>query len=261
MYSNAALQNQIGKLDQQQAAEYSDIERRRSGINSAYESDVANANADIDAQSMSNYIDAMKTVQAQRIADNAAKGLTSTGDLTIEGRNAQNTELERQAALVAAANYADIDAEIQRRATIDPNDPLIPYLQAARQQKIRDQQTTQAAAQQEARDNAMALWKATGMASAEVAQILGVPVGAKTADYDLGSMNANTSRMNAQTAQTNASKPDTSSNSLYNSTYNRALTMSKDPNYTENDIISMLQNTQGLTPQQKADIANSLSLE
>jgi hypothetical protein len=139
MYRNAGLQSQIGSLDRQQAAEHSDIARRKSGIESAYQSDVASANADIDAQATQNYINQMQTVEAQRIADLAAQGKTSTGQPTLQGQNAQNSEYERQAALLAAQYYDNIQAKIDELATANPNDPLIPYLYSARQQKIQAQ--------------------------------------------------------------------------------------------------------------------------
>ena len=211
IYRNAGLQSQVGKLNQQQAAEHSDIARRRSGIQSAYESDVANANADIDAQTMQNYINQMQTVQAQRIADLAAQGKTSTGDLTLQGRNAQNAEYERQAALLAAQYYDDIMAEIDRRAAINPNDPLIPYLHAARREKIQTEAEQKAAAmaaageaEQQAWENALELFKANGkITSPEQAQILGLPMNATVADVDIAKMNAYTSRLNAQTSAAN----------------------------------------------------------
>jgi hypothetical protein len=199
IYRNASLQQQIGGLDRQQAAERSDIARRRSGIESAYASDVASAEADIEAQTMQDYINNMRTIQAQRIADNAAKGLTSTGELTLAGKNAQNSELERQAALIAQANYENIQEEIDRIAAIDPNDPLIPYLQAERQKKIKNERKRQRTENADDVGRAIDMWKVAGVASQEIADILGVPVGARTADYDLGQFNAETSRINATT--------------------------------------------------------------
>lgn len=215
MYRNAALQGQIGRLDTQQAAEHSDIARRRSGIQSAYESDVASANADIDAQTMQNYINQMRTVEAQRIADMASQGKTSTGELNLQGQNAQSAEYERQAALIAAANYDDIMAEINRRSSIDPNDPIIPYLHVARRQKMTDQADRAAAAaaaageaQQMAWNNALKLFQEVGrITSVEQAQLLGLPTNATVADVDIARMNANTSAYNAQTGRINATKP------------------------------------------------------
>jgi hypothetical protein len=77
------------------------------------------------------------------------------------------------------------------------NDWQLGYLQAARQDKLAGMGTAQAKADKDAYDNAMEAWKVSGKASAEVAKILGVPVGAKTADYEISSTNANTSRINA----------------------------------------------------------------
>lgn len=224
MYRNAGLQNQVGRLDKQQAAEHSDIERRKSGINSAYESDVAGANADIDAQTMQNYITQMQTVQAQRIADQAAQGLTSTGQQTLQGRTAQNSEYERQAALLAAQNYDNIQAKIDELSAANPNDPLIPYLYTARRQKIQTQAEQQAAAmaaaseaEQQAYENAFKLFESVGrITSPEQAQILGLPQNATAADIDIARMNAQTSRINATkpsgSAGSTTTKPTLSAN-------------------------------------------------
>lgn len=57
IYRNAGLQGQIGALDQQEAGVLSNIERQRGLINTNYESDVANANADIESQAMQNLMD------------------------------------------------------------------------------------------------------------------------------------------------------------------------------------------------------------
>lgn len=209
IYRNAALQGQIGRLNQQQAAEHADIARRRSGIEQAYQSDLAAANAGIDAQTLQAYIDSMKTLQQQRAADLAAMGLTSTGQLTLAGREAQNAELERRAALLAAQHYDDIQAYIN---TLDPNDPLVPYLYAERQKKIQTEAERAAAAaaaaseaEKEAWNRAFKAFQEVGrITSPEQAQILGLPMDATVADVDIARMNAQTSRLNAQTSAYNA---------------------------------------------------------
>jgi len=220
IYRNAALQGQIGALTRQEQQAREDIARRRSatqaeyetqkaGLLNAYESDVAAAMADIDAQTLQNYIDNMRIMQAQRVADLAAQGKTSTGELTLQGRQAQQNELAQQAALLAARYYDDIQAYIN---TLDPNDPLVPYLYAERRKKIQaqaEQQAAAAAAASEAEQrrwkNAFETFKATGrITSPEQAQILGLPMGATVADVDIARMNAQTSRMNAQTSRMNA---------------------------------------------------------
>jgi hypothetical protein len=165
--------------------------------------------ADIDAQTLQNYIDNMRIMQAQRAADLAAQGKTSTGELTLQGRQAQQNELAQQAALLAARYYDDIQAYID---TLDPNDPIIPYLYAERREKINAQAEQAAAAAAAASEEEQRAWKqafdlfqSTGrITSAEQAQILGLPVGATVADVDIARMNAQTSRMNAQTSAYNA---------------------------------------------------------
>ena len=211
IYRQSALQGQLGTLSRQEAADIADIARRRSGIESAYESDVAAAMADIDAQTLQNYIDNMRIIQAQRIADLAAQGKTSTGELTLQGREAQQNELARQAALLAARYYDDIQAYIN---TLDPNDPLVPYLYAERRKKIQTEAEKAAAAAAAASEEEQRAWKrafdlfqSTGrITSAEQAQILGLPMDATVADVDIARMNAATSRMNAETARMNAQK-------------------------------------------------------
>jgi len=209
IYRNAALQGQLGALSRQEAADIADIARRRSGIESAYESDVAAAMADIDAQTLQNYIDNMRMIQAQRVADLAAQGKTSTGELTLQGREAQQNELARQAALLAARYYDDIQAYIN---TLDPNDPLVPYLYAERQKKIQAEAERAAAAaaaaseaEKEAWNRAFKAFQEVGrITSPEQAQILGLPMDATVADVDIARMNAATSRLNAQTSAYNA---------------------------------------------------------
>jgi len=266
IYRNAALQSQIGALDKQQAAEHADIARRKSGIESAYQSDVAGANADIDAQTMQNYINQMTTLQAQReaqrIADLNAQGLTSTGQLTLQGRNAQNAEYERQAALLAAQYYDDIQAYID---TLDPNDPRIPYLYAARREKINaqaEQAAAAAAAAGEAKqaewENARKLFLDIGrITSPEQAQILGLPDDATVAEVDIARMNAQTNRINANKAPAEKEKDTTA---LYNTIYNTAYQMKndKDNPRTEAEVVSYINGISGLTSQQKADLANAL---
>ena len=156
IYRQSALQGQLGTLSRQEAADIADIARRRSGIESAYESDIAAALADIDAQTLHKYIHNMRIIQSQRIADLAAQGKTSTGELTLQGREAQQNELARQAALLAARYYDDIQAYIN---TLDPNDPLVPYLYAERRKKIQAEAEKAAAAAAAASEEEQRAWK------------------------------------------------------------------------------------------------------
>ena len=102
--------------------------------------------------------------------------------------------LANEAKRLALAHYDNIAGYIN---TLDPNDPLIPYLQAERQNKIFTQDAAKAEAESaEAKraqtlfDQAMKQWQTAGIASKSVADILGIPVGSKTADYNIASINA-----------------------------------------------------------------------
>jgi peptidoglycan hydrolase-like protein with peptidoglycan-binding domain len=95
----------------------------------------------------------------------------------------------------------------------DPsNDWEVPYLTSARQDKITAQKAAEAkaaeaksAAEQQQWENAMAAWKQSGTVSSKaMADILGVPVGSRTADYNIDSINAATSAKNASTSAYNA---------------------------------------------------------
>ena len=57
IYRNAGLQGQIGALDRQEAGNLAAIERQRANVESGYASDVAAANADVEAQAMQAAID------------------------------------------------------------------------------------------------------------------------------------------------------------------------------------------------------------
>ncbi len=71
IYRQAGLQGQIGALDRQEAGEMSAIERQRSNVESGYASDVAAAEADVEAQAMQaaiNQINADRAYQLQQAA-------------------------------------------------------------------------------------------------------------------------------------------------------------------------------------------------
>jgi hypothetical protein len=216
MYSNAAFQGQIGALDRQEQAARDRIARNRTGIENAYQSDVAAARAGAEAQALQAAIDQMN---ADRMFDLQKAGVTGEyqGKLTPAGQQSQAEQLQRQASLLAAQYYDDIQAYIN---TLDPNDPLVPYLYAERRKKIQAEAEKAAAAaaaqseaEQQAWNNAFKLFQEVGrITSPEQAQILGLPQNATVADVDIARINAATSRMNAQTARMNAQTAATNAN-------------------------------------------------
>jgi hypothetical protein len=80
--------------------------------------------------------------------------------------------------------FSDFQAEINRRGnTADKSDDaLIPYLQAARAEKIAKQLADADNSASQAYKNAYNMWLQLGVATPEVARILGIEAGAKTLD-------------------------------------------------------------------------------
>lgn len=124
----------------------------------------------------------------------------------------------------------DYAAEIARRRAINPDDPAIPILEALRYEKIMNDpelmkkygdtleipmgyktlatRSAEAAALAEAEktafERALQEWKTYGIATPYVSSVIGVPVGARTADYDIDKIQAAIAQMNAQTSAKNA---------------------------------------------------------
>jgi hypothetical protein len=221
MYSNAALQGQIGALDRQEQAARDRIARSRTGIENAYQSDVAAARAGAEAQALQAAIDQMNADKLFSLQEAALTGQYQ-GRPTMQGQQSQAEQLERQASLLAAQYYDNIAGYIN---TLDPNDPIIPYLHVKRREKINIEAekaafaaAAKSEAEQQAWNNAFKLFQEVGgITSPEQAQILGLPPDATVADIDIARINAATSRMNAQTARKNAetaATATTSTNSL-----------------------------------------------
>ena len=197
--NNVALQGAQSMAESDRNNQLADVANKRAGIESSYQFDVQQALAQIESDRLATEIANQRSAEEQRIADNQSLGMTSTGQKTPQA-------LEAEASTIAMANYDNIQLKINELAAKNPNDPLIPYLQAIRQQKIANMESakTEAVGQQQA--SALAMWKVSGTASAEVASILGLPVGAKTADYDMAQIDAKIKQQNADTSRINATK-------------------------------------------------------
>jgi hypothetical protein len=99
-------------------------------------------------------------------------------------------QLERDINSIGAYSN-DYMAEIQRRQAVNPNDPIIPFLYAARNEKMAQQRAQADNTANQAYKNAYQLWLQLGVATQEIADILGIPKGSKTldkikADYTVG---------------------------------------------------------------------------
>jgi len=168
VYRNAALQGQIGALNQQEASDLSSIENRRSDINRAYESDLAAARADAEAQALQaiieqQRIDQQNAIEQERYDATQAKAADVTAYNRLEDRKAAYAATAGQ----FSGNYK---AEMDRLASSDDPDKewKIDILAALRQKKI---------------DDAMAKYQKQGYVSEDIAAALGLEVGTMTDAY------------------------------------------------------------------------------
>jgi hypothetical protein len=177
IYRNNALQTNIGKLNAQEQSERDTIARNRTGIKNNHESDIAAANADIDAQGLQAYINQMNADRAFALQESGTTG-TYKGKPTYSAQRQNRQDYQD----TATRFYDNYQAEINRvTGDSDPdNDWQIPILQAARQAKISDMNTAAANASEADWKRAMELWQAQGVADEFVSQAIGVPVGTRT---------------------------------------------------------------------------------
>ena len=295
----------LSNLRNQYASDLSLLEQEylkaKEGIAEAYSQDRLAAEAGISAQGLQAYIDQMNADrlfslnEAQltgRYGDQFTLPAITTlayltgylpgGTPTLQGLQFMQgiQDKERQQWLDTIGRFSDnYQAEINR--VMNDNDPSndwqIAYLQAARQQKIQQQQAEEAAqaaaaseAQKQRYKDALELWKMYGQATPEIAAILGVPVGARTANYDIDKLNAyidqqkvniDQQKVNLE-AQKAAGKKDEETpvpGSIgatfgHNAVYNDAKAM-KDEGYSDVEVIGYVKNS-GLTA---ADVAAILS--
>ena len=147
-----------------------DLNRDANNAYSDYVNNVIQSNANIDIQRYQNLLEQYRIDQEKA------------------GKEAKEV-LEREIATIAQYD-SDYTAEIQRREALNPNDPLIPYLKIARQEKLDRLETSmqerikaEQETQKEMVKQAMDLWETLGYATQEIAEILNIPVGTKTSDY------------------------------------------------------------------------------
>lgn len=197
----AYIANMQGKKNLPQQLAYSGAtggatETANLGLQTSYENNLSNittnrANAlnDID-----NAIIELKNngdlSAAQLALENSQQALSAYQNLMASKINYDTTKQENDfnRQLSTLSQYSDdYQAEINRRMEINPNDPLIPYLIAARQEKIKAQEQAEANATNSAieqeRELAWNLFQETGRADEYIASVLGIPVGTTTMDY------------------------------------------------------------------------------
>jgi len=163
----------------------------------------------------------MDTINYNRGQDSFTNSLAqqaANNDQAITDSNLKDKATEsmaKEVEVLVAANYNNISALRDQINTANPNDPRLPQIQAAINQKVSDQKAAQAAidtkaaatktaAQKVAYDNALDAWAKLGTTTPQMAAILGVPVGAKTASYNIQGMNAANNRVQTGISQQNA---------------------------------------------------------
>lgn len=204
----------------------------KQGMMDAYEQDRLATQSGLDAKGLQAFIDQMN---ADRLFSLNEAGITGKygGKPTLAGQEFQQTLDDKGKAgyLDTIGRFSDnYQQEIDniQGDNDTTNDWQVPYLQAARKEKQQtqaEQTAAQAAAAGEAEKeqykSAFDLWKAYGTATADIANVLGVPVGAKTADYNIDILNNAVSQQNANTATKNANtsatkKTETQSGTIAN---------------------------------------------
>lgn len=116
---NVIQSGRLGAIDTQEAQAIADIERRAQTAEQDYQFAVANAKNAADIEFAKLRYEAAKDAEAK-----------------LEAQKEQGFQRE----LATIGQYADdYQAEIDRRMAINPNDPIIPFLQAERQKKIAGQ--------------------------------------------------------------------------------------------------------------------------
>jgi len=231
----------------------------------------------------------MDTINYNRGQDSFSNSLAqqaANNDQAITDSNLKDKATEsmaKEVEVLVAANYNNISALRDQIKTANPNDPRLPYIQAAINQKVSDQKAAEAALQsgaakiktaadQKAFDNAIDLWKLKGVADQTIANALNIPVGTKTADYNLDSIKAAAQAARAKSGsgggKGSSGKKGSSEKPTYTTTQITAQAKSnmnaKDANgsfiYTIGEIEKWL-NGQNVTDKQFDDIMNVIEMQ
>lgn len=226
--SNSATQGNLGTLGRQEAADYSDIERRTTGINNAYESDVASATANAEADKMQALLQDYYTAQQRgdTLAQNQIQNAIAQSQLAMQQQGQQFdqslslTQQQQNEANTKFAQQMQIDGvayQKARDAITDKNyqkefennikqqgfeNALKTALQA---HQISNDNYQLAISQQNANTSAnnssnsannanlnqlMDVWKATGKAPAGIPNVAaGTPYGGQTTPTPSGNFN------------------------------------------------------------------------
>lgn len=147
--ANMSLQGNLGTLNRQETADFSDIARRRTGVQNAYESDVASAKANLEALAMQKLIDQYNADRAFKLQEAGVTG-TYGGNQTFDAINANRNFALNQAGITGTYNgQQTMDAQNQ---AFNQNMATQQYNQALKQQKLDNLYRQQTFDYQKSRD-------------------------------------------------------------------------------------------------------------
>ena len=115
--ANMSLQGNLGALNQQEASDISDIARRRSGVQNAYESDVVSARNGLQAAAMQNLIDQFNLDRQFKLSEGSLTG-TYNGAQTLAGQNQSFNQNMDTNKYIQAVKQQEID-NLYRQNTFD----------------------------------------------------------------------------------------------------------------------------------------------
>ena len=147
--ANMSLQGETGLLNRQESADITDIARRRTGVNNAYESDVVSAKNNLEAVAMQNLIDQYNADRQYKLQE---AGLTGNlnGQQTLDALNANRNFSLNEANLTGLYNSNPTLAS--QAQTFNQNVTTQQLAQAAKQQELDNLYRQQTFDYQKSRD-------------------------------------------------------------------------------------------------------------
>ena len=190
---NTAAENQLGDINLQQQNVIDEANRGIADVEQQGQFQESQLTAELAAQKLKELL-----AQEQRASELSTENARYTQEYSdkmaqqqFENQLMQQQYADNQAAerlrneIASIGAYSnDFMAEIQKRQGTETkeDDDLIPYLQAARNEKIAAQLAQADNTANQAYKNAYELWKQLGVATEDIARILNIPVGSMTLD-------------------------------------------------------------------------------
>ncbi|MDD4690019.1 MAG: hypothetical protein PHE51_09775 [Eubacteriales bacterium] len=179
---NTAAENQLGDINLQQQNTINDANRGIADVEQQGQFQESQLTAELAAQKLRELLE-----QEQRAGEMEEDTRRWESEFELEKQELEDSKaaerLRNEVASIGAYSN-DFMAEIQKRQGTETkeDDALIPYLTAARNEKIAAQLAQADNTANQAYKNAYELWKQLGVATEDIARILNIPVGSMTLD-------------------------------------------------------------------------------